>query len=84
MFLMFYSANWPNFIVIVFTSPDIEQYMYYNYLLTRRCCWDVIKCEINLIKLFFYMTKKSRQKIKYLENENSFRGDEIISIFLSS
>ena len=31
--------------------------------------------EINLIfliKLFFYMTKKSRQKFEYLENEKSF------------
>ena len=36
---------------------------------------DVIKLEINLIflmKLFCYMTKKSRQKFKYLENEKSF------------
>ena len=33
---------------------------------------DVIKFEINLIfltKLFFYMTKKPRQKFKYLKNE---------------
>ena len=28
-----------------------------------------------LIKLFFYMTKKSRQKLKYLENEKSFKGE---------
>ena len=27
---------------------------------------------IFLIKLFLYMTKKSRQKLKYLENEKSF------------
>ena len=26
------------------------------------------KCKCDLIKPFFYMTKKSRQKIKYLEN----------------
>ena len=35
---------------------------------------DVINFEINLaflIKLFFYMTKKLRQK-KYIENEKSF------------
>ena len=33
--------------------------------------------EINLIFLiepFFYMTKKSWQKLKYLENEKSFQG----------
>ena len=37
--------------------------------------FDVIKFEINLfflIKPFFYMTKNSRQKFKYLENEKSF------------
>ena len=39
---------------------------------------DVINLEINLIfqiKPFFYMTKKSRQKLKYLENEKSFKGE---------
>ena len=41
-------------------------------------CWpgyDFINFEINLIFLimpFFYMTKKSRQKFEYLENEQSF------------
>ena len=35
---------------------------------------------IFLIKPFFYMTKKSRQNLKYLENEISFQG-EIKSIF---
>ena len=35
---------------------------------------------IFLIKPFCYMTKKSRQKLKYLENEKSFWG-EIKSIF---
>ena len=32
--------------------------------------------EINLIlliKLLFYMTRKSKQKLKYLENEKSFQ-----------
>ena len=37
---------------------------------------DVIKFEINLIflmtKKFCYMTKKTRQKFKYLENERAF------------
>ena len=39
--------------------------------------------EINfifLIKPFFYMSKKSRQKREYFENEESFRG-EIKSTF---
>ena len=45
---------------------------------------DVIKFEINLIfliKPFSYIIKKSRQKLKYLENEKSF-GREIKSIFI--
>ena len=45
---------------------------------------DVINFEISLIFLFkplFYMTKISRQKFTYLENEKSFRG-EIKSIFV--
>ena len=36
---------------------------------------DVIKLKINLIfliKPFLYMTKNSRQNLKYLENEKSF------------
>ena len=40
--------------------------------------------EINLIfliKPLSYMTKKSRQKFKYLETEKSFKG-EIKSIFI--
>ena len=44
---------------------------------------NVISFKINLIfliELFFYITKKSRQKFKYLENEKNFEG-EIKSIF---
>ena len=44
---------------------------------------DVTKFEINLfflIKSFYYITKKSRQKFNHLENERSFLG-EIKSIF---
>ena len=39
---------------------------------------DVINFEITLILLikpFFYMTKKSRQKFKYLKNKKSFQGE---------
>ena len=57
-----------------------EKYFSYYILLTDQiplsdCLFDVINLEINLIfliKLFCYMTKKSRQKFKYLENEKSF------------
>ena len=46
---------------------------------------DVISRETNLIlliKLFFYMTKKLRQKFKYLENETSFKSEIKSSIFI--
>ena len=39
---------------------------------------DVINFEIDLIfliKPFFYMNKKSRQKFKHLENKNSISGE---------
>ena len=45
--------------------------------------YDVIYFRINLIfliKLFFYMIKKSRQKSKYLKNKKSFSG-KLKSIF---
>ena len=82
MFLMLHSINWPNFIVWLSLLPsrDIGQYVYYNCLLSRM--WR-LKFEINLIfliKPFWYMTEKSRQKFKYNENEKSFWG-EIKSIF---
>ena len=40
--------------------------------------FDIINFEINLNlsnQGFFYMTKKSRQKFQYLENEKSFWGE---------
>ena len=73
MFLMLYSINWPNFIAWLPLLLEI---------LVNMCiaivCWpgcDAIDFKINLIfliKPFSYKTKKSRQKIKYLENEKSF------------
>ena len=44
---------------------------------------DVANYKVNLISLikpFFYMTKLSRQKFKYLENKKNYLG-EIKSIF---
>ena len=44
---------------------------------------DVINVKVNLtflIKPFFYMTKKSRQKLSYLGNKNRFQ-DKIKIIF---
>ena len=58
--------------LIVFSSEILD------IIRTAVICFpdcDVINFEINLIfriKSFFYKTKKSRQKSKYLENEKSF------------
>ena len=70
MFLVIYSINWPNFIISLshcLTSSDVRQYEYYNCF---PGCY-AINLKINLIfliKPFINVTKKSRQKIKYLEN----------------
>ena len=62
--------------LIAFTSLDLGQYVYCNYIAAYyfSVC-DVINVEINLIfliKLFFYVTQKQRQKFKYSENEKKF------------
>ena len=81
IFLMLHYINWPNFIVWLSLLFEIL----HNMCITM-VCWlgcDVIKFEINLtflIKPFRYMTKKSRQELKNLENKKSFLG-EIKSIF---
>ena len=74
--LMLYYIKWPNFIIWLLLLLEILGNMcivYFVYYVYFPGC-DVIKFEINLIflfKPFFYMTKKSRQKIKYLGNEKS-------------
>ena len=83
MSLMLHFINRPDLIVwlpLLF-QIFVSQYMY--------CCFpgcDVINFGINLIfpiKPFFYMTKKSRQNFKYLENKNAFKVKwKAISSFL--
>ena len=73
IFLCLYSTNWPSFIVRLFLFREILG----NVCITIVYCpgWDVINFAINLIfltKLFIYMTKKSRHKLKYLENISTF------------
>ena len=69
---MLYSIDWSNFIV---------RYPLLLEILGNMCiaivCFpdsDIINFEINIISVikFLYMTKKSRKKIEYLENEKSF------------
>ena len=81
-FLMLYSSNWPNSIVWLPLLLEILGNMCFKII-----CWpgcDVTKFGINLIfliKSFCYMTKKSRQKFKYLENRQSFWA-QIKNIFI--
>ena len=72
---MLHSINWSTFIVWM---PLLLQIL--KNIFIRIVCWpgcNVI-IEINLIfliKPFWYMMKKSRQNLKYLENKKSFWGD---------
>ena len=66
--------------LIVFISWDIGHSLYCSCLfskLWRHKSWDQPYLPN---QFFFYMTKNSRQKLKYLRNEKSFYG-EIKSIF---
>ena len=57
--------------LIAFSSPNIWQYVCYDCLLTS--LWHhKIRA---VIKPFLYMTKRSRQTLKYLENKKSFWGE---------
>ena len=76
MFFTVYSIKWPNFFVWLPLLLKILDNMCIAIVWEPGC--DVINFEINvtfLIKSFCYMTKNSRQKFKYLENEKSFWGE---------
>ena len=66
IFLKLHSINWSNFIVYLPLLLAVMGYMCIAIVCFPSC--DVINVEINLIfliKPFFYMTEKSRQKFKY-------------------
>ena len=74
--LILYSINWQNFIASLPFFLEILS----NMCIAIVCFpgFDVINFENNLIfliKPFLYMTRKSRQKLKYLENQKSFQGE---------
>ena len=73
VFVVLHSINRPKFIVRLSLLLKILGNMCITIVYQPGC--NVIKFEVNLIfliKPFQYMTKKSRQKLKYLENEKSF------------
>ena len=84
MFLILHLINWPNFIVWLPELLEILDNMYIAVVCFPGC--DLINLEINLIfliKPFLFMTKKSRQKFKYIENEELLRWNkEHFSLFL--
>ena len=68
-----YFIKWLNIIWLILLSDCL----YFLRWISVVCFpgGDVVSFEINLIfliKRFFYVTKKSREKFKYLENGNSF------------
>ena len=70
---MLYFINWANFIVWLPSLLEILGNMYIT--IVSFPSRDIVNFENNLIfliNLFFYMTKTSWQKFKYLENEKSF------------
>ena len=72
MCLMLYSINCPNFIWLPLLKTLVNMCIAIVYFPG----YNIIYFEITpifLIKPFFYLTKKSRQKCKYLENERSFK-----------
>ena len=76
IFLMLHSINWPNFIAWLPSLLEIFGSMCVAIVCFPGC--EVINFEITLIfliKPFFYLAKKSRQKFKYLENKKSFKGE---------
>ena len=84
IFLMLHSINWANFTASLALILKVLDKICIVIVCFRVC--DVINLEINLIflmKRFFYMNEKSKQKLRYLENEKSFPGEiKNISLFL--
>ena len=71
--IFWFSINWPNFIVWLSLLLEILCYVYIAIACFPGC--DVINFEINLfflIKSLSYMSKKWRQKLKYLEKKKRF------------
>ena len=84
MFMILNYTNWPNFITWFPLLLEIFGTMYIAIVCFT--CFDVVNFEINLtflIKLFFYMTKNTKQKFRDLENQKRFWGEiKIIFCYL--
>ena len=73
MFLMLHFINWPSFSVLLTFHLEALDDICIAIVSFPGCgILNFEICPISLIKPFFYMTKYSRQKHKYLENKKSF------------
>ena len=73
IFLTLYFINWPNFIG---WFPLLLEIFNMCILIIYCSLFDVMNFEMHLtfaIKPFFYITKKSGQKCKYLKNQKNFQ-----------
>ena len=81
VFLILYSINWPNFIAWLPLLLEMLGNMRIAILVNQAVTSWILKLTLSFqSSRFFYITKKSWQILKYLENENNFSG-EIIRIF---
>ena len=74
IYLTLYSINWPKSIVCLPLLLEILGNMCVQFI-CYTLVWDVTNFGINfssLIKPFFYITKKSGKKCKYLKNVKNF------------
>ena len=74
MFLMLYSMNWPNAIVLLLLLLEVLG----NVCIAIVCFprWDVIYFKINLIviiRLFLFMTNKSHKNLNILRTKRDFK-----------
>ena len=74
IYLVVFCLLTKSFYLVAFNLWDVRLYLYYNYF--QPGCGILFF----LSSIFFYMTKKSKQKFKHLENRKSFQ-DEKKSIF---
>ena len=86
MFLILYSINWPHFIAWLPLFLEILANMCIAALSYPGLDINLEIDLIFLIKLFFYMIKKSWQKIKYIDNKIliTFKGLLVAQVCLRS
>ena len=71
--VMVYSINWPKFIVWLFLLYEILGNICLQLFVNQAVTSEILKLTLSFSSSrFFNMTKKSRQKFKYIENKKRF------------